>query len=332
MAHHFDQHEPWFFETVPPDEFRVSCWQGTTNDHSDTDIREHAHSAVRKIEAASFAGIQLLVFPELYLNGPPLLKTLDSSCDHDVEALEMIANAAGSTGVAVVMGYAKRSHSCTNIYNSAIAFHADGTVAYKCNKVSLATEQEKKLFTPGDEESWKAFDLKVKHRVVRCGICICFDSDFMTSDAPSRIARDGAEVLLIPMAALSTGIDDVLSFDGVAEQNNLYVLRANMAHDDRFKIAHHCGKSCISLKNGQVITKADMKEERHVTYQIKLAETAHPMKVGTKVKVDGLTNATEYNGRFGFVIKAPTPEGRVGIKLDNGKSLAVKLENLEIVT
>eukprot|EP00979_Chaetoceros_neogracilis_P012035 scaffold3082_cov287-Chaetoceros_neogracile.AAC.10 len=110
------------------DEIRVACWQVTTDYHSIIDIRKHAQSAVRKIEAASFACIQLLVFPELYLNGLPLLKTLDSSCDHDTEALEMITIATGSAGVAVVMGYAKRSNSCTGIYNSAIAFHADGTV------------------------------------------------------------------------------------------------------------------------------------------------------------------------------------------------------------
>ena len=301
------------------DEIRVACWQGTTDYHSIIDIRKHAQSAVRKIEAASFACIQLLVFPELYLNGLPLLKTLDSSCDYDTEALEMITIATGSAGVAVVMGYAKRSNSCTGIYNSAIAFHADGTVPRtNATKFVLPLITRRNCLPLGDEESWKAFDLKVKHRVVRCGICICSDSDIRTSNGPSRIARDGAEVLLVPMAALSTGVDDFLSFDCVAKKNNLYVLRANIAHDDRFDEELHCGKSCISHKNGHIITKAGMKEERHVTYQLQLAEkdacgqTANAMKLGTRVnniiwrKNDMQTNAT--------IVPNPEPSSAAAVR------------------
>lgn len=267
------RHEPWFFETVPPTEARVSCWQGTTNDHNTYDIRVHAECAVRMIEAAAFAGIQLLVFLELYLHGPPIFRALDTNGDHDDEALEMIASAAGREGVAVAMGYAKRSNS--GIHSSAIVWHADGTVAFYCDKVRLATDDERNRFLPGDEGGWRAFDLKLKHRNVRCGVCICFDSDYMTSDAPRRIAEDGAKILLVPMAASFTGISESIRYDGVAEENNLFVLRANMAYDYRFEQSdgQHCGASSISVKNGRVIQMAGANEETFVTHQLKLAPT-----------------------------------------------------------
>jgi hypothetical protein len=50
------------------------------------------------------------------------------------------------------------------------------------------------------------------------------------------------------------------------------------------------------LMNGHIITKAGMKEERQVTYQLQLAEkdacggqTANAMKLGTRVKYGGNT-------------------------------------------
>ena len=123
---------------------------------------------------------------------------------------------------------------------------------------------------PGCQEGWRAFDLKLKHRDVRCGVCICFDSDYMTSDAPRRIAEDGAEVLLMPCAAISTGIDKHLRYDGVAKENNFFVLRANMAYDDRFETKAHGGMSSISSKSGQVVAMAGEKEDTFVTYQLQL--------------------------------------------------------------
>ena len=55
------------------------------------------------------------------------------------------------------------------------------------------------------------------------------------------------------------------------------------------------------------------------------------MKAGTKVIIQGLVKASQHNGKVGVVSKKSAPgEGRVGIKLDDGTVLAVKVDNLEL--
>jgi hypothetical protein len=63
------------------------------------------------------------------------------------------------------------------------------------------------------------------------------------------------------------------------------------------------------------------------------------MKRGTKVKIKGLVKAAVHNGKIGIVTKEQAPsasgeqERRVGVKLmDSGKVIAVKIENLELIT
>ena len=56
------------------------------------------------------------------------------------------------------------------------------------------------------------------------------------------------------------------------------------------------------------------------------------MKVGTRVKVKGLVKAAQHNGKIGKVVKSNATDGRVGIQLSDGKQLAIKKENVEIVS
>jgi hypothetical protein len=63
------------------------------------------------------------------------------------------------------------------------------------------------------------------------------------------------------------------------------------------------------------------------------------MKRGTKVKIKGLVKAAVHNGKIGIVTKEQASsasgeqERRVGVKLmDSGKVIAVKIENLELIT
>lgn len=49
------------------------------------------------------------------------------------------------------------------------------------------------------------------------------------------------------------------------------------------------------------------------------------------MRIYGLVKATEHNRKTGVISKDQAPEGRVEVKLDNGKSLAVKLGNVEVV-
>lgn len=56
------------------------------------------------------------------------------------------------------------------------------------------------------------------------------------------------------------------------------------------------------------------------------------MQPGTKVRIHGLLNAAQHNGKVGSVTATKAPEGRLGVKLDDGKVLAIKPENLDRIT
>ena len=56
------------------------------------------------------------------------------------------------------------------------------------------------------------------------------------------------------------------------------------------------------------------------------------MKTGTKVKVKGLVKAAQHNGKIATVIKTIAPDDRIGVKLDDGKTLSIKQENLDVVS
>ena len=55
------------------------------------------------------------------------------------------------------------------------------------------------------------------------------------------------------------------------------------------------------------------------------------MKLGAKVRIKGLVKAAKHNGKFGRITKTSAPgEGRrVGVKLECGAVIAIKIENLD---
>ena len=56
-----------------------------------------------------------------------------------------------------------------------------------------------------------------------------------------------------------------------------------------------------------------------------------PWPAGTTVRLVGLAKAPQHNGKTGRVSARPAKEGRVGVVLGDGISLAVRRENLELV-
>ena len=52
---------------------------------------------------------------------------------------------------------------------------------------------------------------------------------------------------------------------------------------------------------------------------------------GTQVKIKGLVKAAQHNGKLGIVTKSAALDGRVGVKLADGKTLAVKEINLDVL-
>jgi len=249
-------------EPIPSDGARLAVFQG----RSHADVMDNAIHAVETIHGVAYAGVSLVVFPELYLHGyqhPDLMSRGEELFANDQVMLRMVGEAAASSSVAVVMGYAERPVGEGDVYNSARVWHADGSVACDYRKVRLFGN-EKNHFMPGTQDQWRAFQLRLRDREVRAGVCICFDTDDLTG-APRRLAADGAEILFVPCAAQTTGIWSGFGVAGdeAAARNNMIVMRANMIG------AKMGGQSSIAGKDGCILhplsidrTELMMKSER----------------------------------------------------------------------
>lgn len=130
--------------------------------------------AVRVIDAAAFAKVSIVVYPELYLHGyhhPRLNSRGEDEFSKDQEMLRMVGEAAGRAGVAVAMGYLERPAGNGDAFNSGRVWHADGTVAYNYRKVRLSGDREKSLFAQEIQDQHRAFKLRLGGREVPAGVC-----------------------------------------------------------------------------------------------------------------------------------------------------------------
>jgi predicted amidohydrolase len=106
------------------------------------------------LRVASIHGIDIVLFPEMYLNGGPnrVLSGISAALDRESYELNIVGNLCGELNVACVVGYAELRHESefksskpkkgsdqdqddeNGIYNSIAAFNADGSRAgnYRC--------------------------------------------------------------------------------------------------------------------------------------------------------------------------------------------------------
>ena len=99
------------------------------------------------LRMASKCGIDIVLFPEMYLNGGPdrVLSRASNALDRESYELNIVGNLCGDLNVACAVGYAESKHESEfksasadeekrGMYNSIAAFHADGSRAgnYRC--------------------------------------------------------------------------------------------------------------------------------------------------------------------------------------------------------
>jgi predicted amidohydrolase len=145
---------------------------------------EVVHDFAARPEAA---GVDLLVFPECFLQG--YLVTADHVGDHASDLgspgfARVLANLAGLRPV-LVLGLIERDGG--HFYNTAAVIDR-GQVTGRYRKTFLTAGES--IFTPGGD--YPVFD----HQGVRFGINICYDMQF--PEAAAGVAANGARVLLVP--------------------------------------------------------------------------------------------------------------------------------------
>ena len=183
---------------LSPRRLHVAAWQGAAKT---ADVAANVARVVDEAAAAAAAGVDVLVFPELFLHGYDATKDQLEATALRRDELGACAAAAEAHELCLAVPYCERRGS--SLYNAMAVFDARGALARNYRKVNLWGAWERDVFARGAPGSFEPFDLETRSLTVRAGCLICFDVEF---PEPARhLAVAGAELLLAP-TALGAGL------------------------------------------------------------------------------------------------------------------------------
>lgn len=154
------------------------------------------------LRVASLHGVDIVVFPELFLSGGSGSK--QNALDRESSELNIVGNIAGDLNVACVIGYAESMSEMESrirdtgegakngCYNSIAAFHNDGSRAG--NHRSISTGSDFNTGIPFVESIPVGIRLQSGRKEVKVGL-MC-GSDVMSPEHCRNLARSGARILI----------------------------------------------------------------------------------------------------------------------------------------
>lgn len=186
-----------------------------------------AEKAAEWIAKAAGEGVDLLVFPEVFLPGfpywinvyPPLAQGAlnrryqDESIEVDGPEVALVREAARAHGVAVVMGASERGKASRTCYNSSIIIDRSGEVLATHRKLK-PTSAERYIWGQGDGSTLVVVDSAVG----RVGALACWEHTMNL--ARQALIEDGEEI----HAALWPSLSTIAGF-GVADEQIEVMMR-----------------------------------------------------------------------------------------------------------
>ncbi|WP_455922003.1 carbon-nitrogen hydrolase family protein [Pseudomonas putida] len=197
----------------------------------------------RQAQAAKAQGVELLVFPEMFLTGYNIgsdaVQRLAEQADGP--SASVIAGIAEGCGIAIAYGYPERGAD-GQVYNSAQLFDAQGNSRLNYRKTHLFGELDHAMFSPGGDQ----FPV-VELNGWQVGMLICYDLEF--PENARRLALSGAELILVPTA-------NMLPFEFIADvtvrsrafENQCFVAYANYCGAE--DTIQYCGLSSVAGPDG----------------------------------------------------------------------------------
>jgi len=242
--------------------FRAGVWQGAATSGDIAANLRRVHQAVKFAAAQS---VELLCFPELFLQGYDCSSATlrQRALQSDALELQAIGDLARTHGVSVCVPFAEVDPASGHLYNAATLFDCHGAACLHYRKVNLAGGWERGTFSPAPPGSLAVAEVTLSSGIrLTCGIAICMDLEF---PEPARtLAMQGAELLLVPtalgvaptIAALTTQV-----LPTRAMENNLFVLYANLEGDaaqviGAANIDTFCGQSALLAPDGSALVRA----------------------------------------------------------------------------
>ena len=229
------------------------------------------------IKQASLQGIDLVLFPELFLCGYDfkLEQISELSLNREVPDvnIQRLLQTAKLNRCGIAVGYSELG-SDNSYYNSCIVISANGEECANYRKTHLwdpYNTHEKVLFKPGNELF--VFDYPLleisgqrQYGTIKMGVLICFDCEF---PEPARtLALQGATVILNPTALASGPVDDLTptcTIPARALENHVFLVYSNLTGSCRLpptpfanvatNKAAYCGMSAIVGPNGRDLVR-----------------------------------------------------------------------------
>ena len=168
------------------------------------------------LESAASANVDMLVFPEVFVPGYGAATSMPPDGWGDVEA--QLAALCKSHTIGMTIGLPEYSDG--KVFNSALAFGADGQELARYRKIQLFGEMENALYTPGD--SYTTFTYMGR----TFGLLICYDVEF--PEHVRALKRMGAEIVLVPTANMMPFINvNQFLVPARAAENDVTVVYAN---------------------------------------------------------------------------------------------------------
>ena len=210
------------------------------------DAEGSARIAAEWIAKAAAEGVELLVFPEVFIPGfphwinlyPPLVQAelnrqyQDQSIDVHGPIMQIVRDAAAEHSVCVVMGLSERPAKSRTCYNSVAYIGADGAIEGVHRKLK-PTYAERYIWGEGDGSSL----LVVENALGRIGGLACWEH--VMNLARQALIEDGEQI----HAALWPSLSTMVGFDQVANAQIEAMMRNHALSGQTFVI---CASSPVS--------------------------------------------------------------------------------------
>jgi len=227
---------------------KIALYQGAGEP---ADVTENLAVIEHQALAAADQGADLIVFPELFLSGYNIGRTVQELAEQsDGPACQQASQIARQANIALLYGYPEKLG--TEVYNSALLIDRKGHTRANYRKTHLFGSYEKTFFQPGDAL------IMANLQGVNIGLLICYDVEF--PEAVRALTDAGADLIAVPTALMK-------DYCRVAEhivpsrayESEIYVAYVNRCSSEGDLT--YCGRTCLVGPDGRDILRAGVSEE-----------------------------------------------------------------------
>jgi 5-aminopentanamidase len=218
--------------------------------YQDTPVTENIATNIQTIRqaivGASTLGATVAVFPELFVTGYNIGDNIKNYAEPITGSfITTLSSIAKQHNIAIICGFPEQTHNA--VFNSAVAINRSGNVVGHHRKVFLFGDQEKTMFTSGNQ--FTTFDLDD----VCCGLSICYDIEF--PETTRDMVRQGAKVIFNPTANMQPYSEVPLTLARArALENGIVVVYANLCGEENG--LSYTGLSAIIGPDGKDLARA----------------------------------------------------------------------------